>query len=282
MPWPYRPAYPDAAQRLAEAEEAAKRIHSMGPQRRYRETQAEVDARFAEAMHHVASVAGPSPLTFICQINFAEVEATDWLDPDMPDSGLLSFFYDDEQQPWGYRSGDFAGSQLLFDASIGGKSRMSAPAPRVGSIGQSKFSPLRCEPYRIISVVPLGGIDNTIPKGDPDDDRFNEWYWEVLNPESGRGTWHDHRIGGHPTQIQQDMQVECQLSLMGLDPGDPAGFQNVEAHTGARNWLLLLQIASDNKNGMMWGDSGCLYVWILRDDLRMRRFDQAKVILQCY
>ncbi len=36
-----------------------------------------------------------------------------------------------------------------------------------------------------------------------------------------------------------------------------------------------MQIDSDDRNGMLWGDSGMLYVWIRRDDLRTRRFDRA-------
>lgn len=34
--------------------------------------------------------------------------------------------------------------------------------------------------------------------------------------------------------------------------------------------------------GLMWGDAGCLYFRIRRDDLEARRFDQAWLILQCY
>jgi len=32
----------------------------------------------------------------------------------------------------------------------------------------------------------------------------------------------------------------------------------------------------------MWGDVGNLYVWIHRDALRVRRFEEARVIMQCY
>jgi uncharacterized protein YwqG len=33
---------------------------------------------------------------------------------------------------------------------------------------------------------------------------------------------------------------------------------------------------------MTWGDDGDLYVWIHRDALRARRFEEARVIFQCY
>jgi uncharacterized protein YwqG len=32
---------------------------------------------------------------------------------------------------------------------------------------------------------------------------------------------------------------------------------------------------------MGWGDEGQLYLWMRRDDLRARRFDRARLVLQC-
>jgi uncharacterized protein YwqG len=34
--------------------------------------------------------------------------------------------------------------------------------------------------------------------------------------------------------------------------------------------------------GTMWGESGILYFWIRRDDLRARRFDKVWMTLQCH
>ena len=44
----------------------------------------------------------------------------------------------------------------------------------------------------------------------------------------------------------------------------------------------LLQLGTDEKLGMNWGDNGQLYLWIRRDDLRARRFDKAWLVLQCH
>lgn len=38
---------------------------------------------------------------------------------------------------------------------------------------------------------------------------------------------------------------------------------------------LLLQIDSDDDAGWSWGDVGCLYLFIDRDDLATGRFDRA-------
>jgi uncharacterized protein YwqG len=50
---------------------------------------------------------------------------------------------------------------------------------------------------------------------------------------------------------------------------------------GAREWVHLLQVASDEKAGLMWGDLGCLYFWMRQDDIEARRFDAAWMVLQC-
>lgn len=52
--------------------------------------------------------------------------------------------------------------------------------------------------------------------------------------------------------------------------------------TGAGDWHLLLQIDSDDDTGMMWGHAGRIYYWIREQDLMVRVFDEAWLILQCY
>jgi len=80
------------------------------------------------------------------------------------------------------------------------------------------------------------------------------------------------------------MQLEAQLASHGLNCGDPAGYGNPRAkalHGGARDWLLLLQIDSDDALKMMCGDMGRIYYWIRRQDLSERKFDRVWTILQC-
>jgi uncharacterized protein YwqG len=52
--------------------------------------------------------------------------------------------------------------------------------------------------------------------------------------------------------------------------------------SGVDQWLLLLQLDSDDPIDVMWGDGGMLYFWIRRDDLANRRFDKTWMTLQCY
>ena len=94
-----------------------------------------------------------------------------------------------------------------------------------------------------------------------------------------------HRISGWPTPVQGDMQTECALVAAGHYCGSGQSYQDPALQSvrdSAGDWLLLLQLGTDEKLGMNWGDDGQLYIWIRREDLRARRFDQARLVLQCH
>lgn len=50
----------------------------------------------------------------------------------------------------------------------------------------------------------------------------------------------------------------------------------------AQDWVLLLQVDTEDSIDMMWGDSGSLYYWIRREDLRAGNWDAVWLILECY
>ena len=120
------------------------------------------------------------------------------------------------------------------------------------------------------------------------DDLFHEWRFDeensVLASENGE-TSSCHRVGGWPTPVQNGMETECALLNAGYYTGDDKAYRDPETlsvRESAKDWLLIAQIGTDEKADMMWGDSGQLYVWIHRDDLRARDFGKARLILQCY
>jgi uncharacterized protein YwqG len=48
------------------------------------------------------------------------------------------------------------------------------------------------------------------------------------------------------------------------------------------DWLVLLQLDSEESSDMMWGDDGKLYFMIHKEDLKNKNFDNVKMSLQCY
>lgn len=76
-------------------------------------------------------------------------------------------------------------------------------------------------------------------------------------------SWNEstHRMGGYPNFVQ---------------------FRKLESSgPGTGDWLLLLQLDSEDDAGMMWGDLGKLYFTIRERDLRSLSFEHASLDWQC-
>jgi len=92
-----------------------------------------------------------------------------------------------------------------------------------------------------------------------------------------------HRIGGYPDNIQGCMREQAQLVSNGVQwPEGLRKARGKQLSPGALDWERLLQIDSGRGAGMMWGDAGRIYFLIHRDDLRQRRFEKVRAILQCH
>jgi len=93
-------------------------------------------------------------------------------------------------------------------------------------------------------------------------------------------------MGGYPDVIQNpDMAEECELVSNGIYLGDAKGYHSAEVQMlrqKPNDWILLLQLDSDEDADMMWGDGGRLYFWIRQADLAKRDFSKVWMILQCY
>ena len=112
----------------------------------------------------------------------------------------------------------------------------------------------------------------------PENDAW--WAWREEQPELS------HKLLGHSENIQGDMELECQLVSHGLYCGNSSGYEDPrreQLQAGAADWVLLLQIDSEEAHcGMMWGDSGRLYLWIRQQDLAAKAFERCWLVLQCY
>lgn len=217
-------------------------------------------------------------LGFLGQINLGEVSGLPCC-KSLPQSGLLSFFYDSDQGTWGFDPEDKGSWRVLYTSLHDGPlSRRNLPEeiPEY-----ARFTPCVVHFFEAISLpgaesIPIVelDLDESARDGYRDFlDEFREQQW----PGTG------HQILGHPDAIQGEMQLECQLASNGLYCGDESGYRNPrrrELETGATAWKLLLQLDSDDDTAMMWGDVGCLYFWIHENDLAAAKFDDVWMILQ--
>jgi uncharacterized protein YwqG len=219
-------------------------------------------------------------LSFLAQLDLAGVASSD-----LPPTGWLVFFYDAEQQPWGFDPKDAGGARVFY-----------VDAPRDTLVRRSQlstddggFQPCSLSLSAVIDLPDLW--DSVVAHAELDDDQ-EEAYLAARNdlagmPESPADE--DilyHHLLGHPQLVQDDMRGECELASNGIYCGDPGAYQGERAKEllsrAAAEWQLLLQLDSDEDGpGWMWGDTGRVYFWIRRADLIARGFDRAWLVLQC-
>ncbi|KRR18117.1 hypothetical protein CQ14_36210 [Bradyrhizobium lablabi] len=300
MPWPWRPPYPDHEERVkvaqagvdflnpqdmaalqAETLEEVRKLLQSSEFEIFATESAKVDYgnfSFDFLVEDVRRTAEPAPLQFIAQVDLANIWSTGPVDQDIPREGRLLLFYDTDHRPAGDRPADITGARLIHDLTpVDSLKRTTPPAQLSAHKQTTGFRPQRCLLHAGMWPPYFGSPEwNACEIKARAEKTVDAWWYEVTRDG------HDHRFGGYPLQIQGDMQTECALVSNGLDLSAWNSKAAERLKSDAANWLLLLQIASDDRAGMMWGDVGNLYVWIHRDALRARRFEEVRVILQCY
>ena len=218
------------------------------------------------------------PLTFLGQINVAELPSGPSRQL-LPDQGLLSFFYDVGEQPWGLNLADRTGWHVAHARDP------HAAVPRsedglelvLPSCAVQILPDVTIPAFRSIEILPLCLDDDEL-------DRYEQLRDAVVSRAHSEAV---HRVLGHPDAIQGCMQRGCQFESRGLEL--PEGVYSWCEHPraeelmpGAHDWRLLLQIDSDPALDVMWGDAGRIFFWIPEDALLGGRFDETWLALQCY
>lgn len=220
------------------------------------------------------------PLDFLLQIDLAEVASVD-LTNTLPSVGLLTFFYDLENEPWGYDPAelDELRVELITDEVLIPR---ELPSAELALPEHSlNFTPSMTIPHFGSRAYDLLALEAQFT--DAESDRYLDMIdaFERRFYPAGAGL---HRLLGHSANVQGDMQLEAQLVTNGLYCGDSSGYDDPRAkelESGVDDWVLLLQLDTDDRADIMWGDAGMLYYWIRSDDLRALRFDRVWMALQC-
>jgi uncharacterized protein YwqG len=215
------------------------------------------------------------PLAFLAQLNLGELQRFPAAGP-LPREGLLSFFYHPEQITWGDNPADLGSWRVLYQADLSSLVRRDAPAGApVYPACNLKFREALQAPE-----LPAGEAKAAAA--------FGGMIWlelgEMVNPPEAKNDI-AHRILGAPNPIQsENMELDCQLAFNGIPISDSDAYRTpraLELSQSAKDWRLLLQLDSERRAGMMWGDSGRLYFWIRQDDLAQANFAHVWMILQC-
>ena len=217
------------------------------------------------------------PLAFLCQINLEEIPK-DCERQGLPSSGMLYFFYDQEQSTWGFDPEDEGSWRILYAAAPS-----ASGIPRTAPNGLEKDYIYAEKPVTFTSIMTYPDWQDKRVEDLDLSDSQNEQYDGLCSSVFKGGP--AHHLFGYPSPVQgNDMDLDCQLVSHNLYCGDASEYRDPRAkelEAGRRDWILLLQLDTDDDTGMMWGDCGMLYFWIRRHDLEKGHFDKCWMILQC-
>ncbi len=216
------------------------------------------------------------PLSFLCQIDLTEING-DCDRNGLPASGMLYFFYDQQQETWGFDPEDRGSWRVIY--SLQPAESVRAAPEGLGEDGVYREKPIAFSPILTFPDSQDERID-TLELSDSQYDQYTGICSDVFAETPA------HHLFGYPSPVQgNDMDLECQLASNGLNCGDPSAYDDPKVkqlEAGRSEWILLLQLDTDDDTGMMWGDGGRLYFWVKQGDLKKANFDDCWMVLQCY
>lgn len=221
------------------------------------------------------------PLAFIGQIDLAGVPD---VEPSLPRSGLVLFFYDAVNQPWGFDLKDKGAAHVVY-VPPGAALKRTDPAMGAYSDEPEYDKPFASCAVRFEVVTTYPDLGPSLIERE-DADEVLDLVSELVRAGQGEDDEPRHQLRGHPLLLQNPMEIECQLVSNGIycGGGDIRAADRRRAaqlERGAKDWTLLLQVDTDDSAGWMWGDVGMLYFWIRHEDIARADFSKVWCILQC-
>jgi uncharacterized protein YwqG len=210
-------------------------------------------------------------LSFIAQINLSDIAPFD-KENLLPSSGILYFFYSAEQEIWGFDPKDKNKFKVIYwNGDFLDLKRTDYPNDL------PQYSCFKACAVKIKPEFSLPSYEHQIYQSFSDEEL--EKFWKEIYIDDNI-----NKVLGYADEIQNSMELECELVTNGIYCGDALAYNDPQIkqfELNAEKWLLLLQIDSNEENGMMWGDCGRIYFWIKRCDLLNKQFDKSWFCLQC-
>ena len=197
----------------------------------------------------------------------------------LPQTGVLSFFYDMTDQPWGISPEELSGGRVFWFGDETSIHEMEYPDNLDGC---QRFPMLGIDASSFVSMPSAEDFFLMFPDQD-----FSS-YAEACSSAGIGSASCGSQLLGWPSVIQDPMPVACELLSNGYAPtvgwkGIPAEVVRKANGQAVYDWQLLFQLDMVESDGfsLMLGDCGMLYYFIRREDLLMRRFDRVVTIVQC-
>ncbi|MDK7675132.1 YwqG family protein [Vaginella massiliensis] len=212
-------------------------------------------------------------MSFFAQINLAEIHPFD-AGHELPSSGMLYFFYDVKYFSWGFDPKNKVGSRVFF---YEGPQEALERVPTPEGATEYRASSLS---FKTVEEVPE--ISSHLANADITEEQEDDYLDLLDEMSSGEAI---HKLLGHSNNIQNGMELMCELVHHGIYCGTSAAYRDPKINQyreQVSRWKLLCQINTSNDHGIALGDEACLYFWITEEDLKNRHFERAWQVLQSY
>lgn len=219
-----------------------------------------------------------APLAFLAQIDLAELRGMAGAE-DLPDSGLLAFFYDadartnhDAEGNWCWPVRHRGGVRVLhFEGDPATFIRTAAPEEDAPHVFPA-YPILRCESERM--MPPLESPFYEVLDDEPHEQPWYSRFSQVVATSEDDRERPIHRMLGYISELQGDPYLEAHMYSTGrtFDGWQHNGARERALQREATQWRLLLQIDS-TPGDLLCQDGGYFYFLIRAEDLAARRFD---------
>ena len=234
------------------------------------------------------------PLSFLAQINLEEVNSFD-KDKLLPSTGMLYFFYELETEEWGYELKNKGCSKVLYFEDTSNFELIDFPKDMKGYCQVPEFkvnfkSNISYPSYENFEKLNENDVllekYETFEGYDELNDNFFDNYCDFY--EEYMDSLESHtKLLGYPDVVQNAMEEECVEVTRDFDmeavKASPKKYRE-EVIKDSKDWILLFQMDTVKTSDyeLMFGDSGHIYFWIKKEDLKNKNFDNIWLILQCY
>lgn len=221
--------------------------------------------------------AAGQPLLFLQQVNLRDMAlAAETMENPLPKAGLLVFFYDYTNQPWGYKPEDWQGWKLVYVPEEAFSTLVYRPSeyPLRGNLESDiavKFSPS----YSIPSPADRFAEEIGYPE---------EYEFRYALQEAMQGKAPMTYFFGKPYGVQHDGVIgEARYTFFQSPLGGNMQKESDELPRRIKEeineWFLLYQQNTD-QTWMEFGDMGTIYFVMRKQDAARGNFDHVWVILQ--
>ncbi len=221
-------------------------------------------------------VTASRPLAFLAQFNLGEVAPHD-RDGRLPGSGMLYFFYEAHTILWGFDPADRGCARVFYVKENAKLTRKNFP----DDLEEQYILPEMALNFSTLNELPdiaeqrFGIVD------------FDEYQQACTRYGCPMNESCSTKLLGYADLIQGDITYECEAVSRGVYcGGSDDGLSDderadIQAH--AADWVLLAQFDGIHSGGyeLDWGDDGCLYFYIKKEDARARDFSKCWCVLQC-